>query len=236
MALPRHRCSSRPLAAQPPTSHPHSTTTTLLAPPPHTHTPHLEKVCKLGIAVGDEAVDLLLAAPLLVVAQRRKVLGQPRLARPVLQHEEADHCGGRRGAAEGGKSERGSAMGGRAAPPARSLTLVLAAPAPPPAAAACPRAARGGALGRAPRSAISRCDHAGAAGACARACAERVRGEGGGRSRTPAAAGAGKQRFLKCDSSSRAAAAAAPFARSTRSTYTRLRRHTSCVRSHPSRA
>ena len=59
----------------------------------HDHTPHLDKVGVLGVARDDRAVHVVLERVLLRVGHGHIVLGQPRLARAVLQQYEADHGG-----------------------------------------------------------------------------------------------------------------------------------------------
>lgn len=60
--------------------------------PPKTHTrTHLDEVGVLAVAADDKLVDLSLHAELLQLIGRRHVpLGQPRLALPVLEQQEAD--------------------------------------------------------------------------------------------------------------------------------------------------
>lgn len=62
---------------------------------PHART-HLDEVGVLAVAADDELVDLGLHAEFLHLVGRRHVpLGQPRLALPVLEQQEADLWVGR---------------------------------------------------------------------------------------------------------------------------------------------
>ena len=71
--------------------HPQERQAVGLGPVPTKTRTHLDEVGVLAVAADDELVDLGLHAELLRLVGRRHVpLGQPRLALPVLEQQEAD--------------------------------------------------------------------------------------------------------------------------------------------------